>query len=145
MINYSPDIDTAGWGSSTGEERSGQTPPWCTAPARWRFTPEVAWNRRRLESMICKIQQTQGMWYYKDSDSICTCTQDTGHSRWSFGAAWKLYIDFQAAPNFGPILDDRLKEKILKPWKGAHSCHSTCLCVRPSVNNLHDTPFDLGT
>ena len=21
----------------------------------------------------------------------------------------------------GPILDDRLKEKILKPWKGAHS------------------------
>ena len=23
----------------------------------------------------------------------------------------------------GPILDDRLKEKLLKPWKGAHSSH----------------------
>ena len=31
---------------------------------------------------------------------------------------------------FGPILDDRLKEKILKPWKGGHSSHfRVCLCV----------------
>ena len=29
----------------------------------------------------------------------------------------------------GPILDDRLKEKILKPWKGAHSSHFVCVCV----------------
>ena len=33
----------------------------------------------------------------------------------------------------GPILDDRLKEKILKPWKGAHSSHSVCVSVCPSV------------
>ena len=35
---------------------------------------------------------------------------------------------------FGPILDDRLKEKLLKPWKGAlsshfHVCLSVCLSV----------------
>ena len=36
----------------------------------------------------------------------------------------------------GPILDDRLKEKLLKPWKGALSSHSVCLCVRPSVRPL---------
>ena len=30
----------------------------------------------------------------------------------------------------GPILDDRLKEKILKPWKGAHSSHCVCPSVR---------------
>ena len=30
----------------------------------------------------------------------------------------------------GPILDDRLKEKLLKPWKGAHSSHfRVCLSV----------------
>ena len=29
----------------------------------------------------------------------------------------------------GPILDDRLKENILKPWKGALSSHSVCLSV----------------
>ena len=29
----------------------------------------------------------------------------------------------------GPILDDRLKEKILKPWKGALSSHSVCVSV----------------
>ena len=29
--------------------------------------------------------------------------------------------------SIGPILDDRLKEKILKPWKGAHSIHSVCV------------------
>ena len=49
----------------------------------------------------------------------------------------------------GPILDDRLKKKILKPWKGALSSHSVCVSVRPSVcpcvNNLQGTPFDLGT
>ena len=34
----------------------------------------------------------------------------------------------------GPIIDDRLKEKLLKPWKGAHSSHSrVCLCVYVSV------------
>ena len=38
----------------------------------------------------------------------------------------------------GPILDDRLKEKILKSWKGALSSHfrvclSVCLSVRLSV------------
>ena len=37
--------------------------------------------------------------------------------------------------SIGPILDDRLKEKILKPWKGALSsnsvCLSVCLCVCP--------------
>ena len=39
-------------------------------------------------------------------------------------------------PDIGPILDDRLKEKILKPWKGALSIHfrvclsvSVCVCV----------------
>ena len=33
--------------------------------------------------------------------------------------------------SIGPILDDRLKEKLLKPWKGAHSSHfRVCLCVR---------------
>ena len=41
----------------------------------------------------------------------------------------------------GPILDDRLKEKKMKPWKGAHSSQSVC----PSVNKLQGTPFDLGT
>ena len=35
--------------------------------------------------------------------------------------------------SIGPILDDRLKEKILKPWKGAHSSHSVCVCVCLSV------------
>ena len=49
------------------------------------------------------------------------------------------------------ILDDRLKEKILKPWKGAHSSHSVSLChsvrvyVCLSVNGLQVTPFDPGT
>ena len=33
----------------------------------------------------------------------------------------------------GPILDDRLEEKILKPWKGALSSHSVCLSVCLSV------------
>ena len=35
--------------------------------------------------------------------------------------------------SIGPILDDRLKEKILKPWKGALSSHSVCLSVCLSV------------
>ena len=31
----------------------------------------------------------------------------------------------------GPILDDRLKEKLLKAWKGAHSSHfRVCLFLR---------------
>ena len=36
--------------------------------------------------------------------------------------------------SIGPILDDRLKEKLLKSWKGAHSSHlrvCVCLSVRP--------------
>ena len=46
------------------------------------------------------------------------------------------------APFFiGPILNDRLKVKILKPWKGALSSHSVCL----SVNTIQDTLFGLGT
>ena len=33
--------------------------------------------------------------------------------------------------NIGPILDDRLKEKLLKPWKGALCSHfRVCLSVR---------------
>ena len=33
---------------------------------------------------------------------------------------------------FGPILDDRLKEKLLKPWKDALCFHfRVCLCVCP--------------
>ena len=47
---------------------------------------------------------------------------------------WKAFV-------FGPILDDRLKEKILKPYKGAHSSHSVCVSVR----GLQVTPFGLGT
>ena len=42
---------------------------------------------------------------------------------------------------FGPILDDRLKEKILKPRKGAHSSHYVCLSVR----GLKVTSFGIGT
>ena len=45
----------------------------------------------------------------------------------------------------GPILDDRLKEKLLKPWKGAFCSHfRVCLCVCLSVRSRR-TPFDLGT
>ena len=45
----------------------------------------------------------------------------------------------------GPILDDRLKEKFLKPWKGAHSSHfRVCLSVRFSVRELLITVFKLG-
>ena len=48
--------------------------------------------------------------------------------------------------DIGPIIDDRLKEKLLKPWKGAHSSHiRVCLSVRPSVHGLQDTLFGLGT
>ena len=46
----------------------------------------------------------------------------------------------------GPILDDRLKEKILKLWKGALSNHfRMCLSVCLSVDGLQGTPFGLGT
>ena len=50
--------------------------------------------------------------------------------------------------HFGPILDDRLKEKILKPSKGVlcihfRVCLSVCLCVCLSVRGLQSTPFDL--
>ena len=51
------------------------------------------------------------------------------------------FVSYMSVNNrFGPILDDRLKEQILKPWKGAHSSLSVCL----SVNKLQCTPFDLG-
>ena len=42
-------------------------------------------------------------------------------------------------------LYDRLKETILKPWKGALSSHSVCVSVCLSVNGLQGTPFELGT
>ena len=62
-------------------------------------------------------------------------------------------IDERWFSGIGPILDDRLKEKILKPWKGAHSSHSVCPCVRVSVcpsvrvsvRGLQVTSFDLVT
>ena len=52
------------------------------------------------------------------------------------------YVDYVI---FGPILDDRLKETNLKPWKGALSSHSVCLCVCLSVNEVQGTSFELGT
>ena len=52
---------------------------------------------------------------------------------------WLFYVllDINEAAKcgfIGPILDDRFKEKLLKPWKGAHSSHfrvclSVCLCL----------------
>ena len=39
---------------------------------------------------------------------------------------------------FGPILDDRLKEKILKPWKGVHSSHFVCVSVRVQTVKIFD-------
>ena len=46
-----------------------------------------------------------------------------------------ISIDTKFYQLIGPILDDRLKEKLLKPWKGAlcfhfRVCPSVCLCVR---------------
>ena len=35
--------------------------------------------------------------------------------------------------NIGPILDDRMKEKVMKPRKGAHSGHSVCVSFRLCV------------
>ena len=52
----------------------------------------------------------------------------------------KIYTIYMKAI-FGPILDDRLKEKFQKLWKGVHSIPSACL----SVCGLQGTPFDLGT
>ena len=46
----------------------------------------------------------------------------------------------QCDKDIGPILDDRLKDKILKPWKGTISSHSVCPSVREQ-----DTPFSLRT
>ena len=44
------------------------------------------------------------------------------------------------------ILDDMLKEKLLKPRKGAHSSHfRVCVCVCPPVRGLQSKSFDLGT
>ena len=52
---------------------------------------------------------------------------------------------------FWPILDDRLKEKILKPWKGALSSHSespsvrlfVCLCVCEQATGHNFWPRNL--
>ena len=44
---------------------------------------------------------------------------------------WWVWL--RLAEIIGPILDDRLKEKIPKPWKGALSSHSVCLSVCPCV------------
>ena len=57
----------------------------------------------------------------------------------------KILKLWKGALSIGPILDDRLKEKILKPWKGAHSSHSVCPSVCLCVNTLQDTLFQLGT
>ena len=71
------------------------------------------------------------------------------HFWWFFGpleSRWDPYPSPDALwMIIGPILDDRLKEKILKPWKGALSSHSVCLCVCVSVRRLQVTPFGLGT
>ena len=50
--------------------------------------------------------------------------------------------------NIGPILDDRLKEKLLKPWKFAlcshfHVCLSVCLSVRPRATEHTFWPRNL--
>ena len=47
--------------------------------------------------------------------------------------------------NIGLILDDRLKETFLKPWKGVLCIHFVCVCVCLSVCGLHSPPFALGT
>ena len=47
-----------------------------------------------------------------------------------------LFIYILRAQMFiGPILDDGLKEKLLTPWKGAHSHFRVCLCVCLCVYN----------
>ena len=54
-------------------------------------------------------------------------------------------VDGSIPDDIGPILDDRLKEK-LKPWKGAHSSHfRVCPSVCLSVRGLQDTLSGLGT
>ena len=59
-------------------------------------------------------------------------------------------IVFKIIKNIGPILDDRLKEKFLKPWKGVlcihfRVCVSVCVSVCLSVRGLQSTPYDLWT
>ena len=75
---------------------------------------------------------------------VSVCKQVTGHTIWpkklilGLNDPW----DMRKKRIFGPILDDRLKEKLLKPWKGALCSHfRVCLSVR----GLQVTPFDLGT
>ena len=52
-----------------------------------------------------------------------------------------LHVPLQQ-PTVGPILDDRMKEKFLKPWKGVLLTFvSVCLSIR----ELPSTLFDLGT
>ena len=60
--------------------------------------------------------------------------QASGHSLSTriviFGLSKPCTIENWRLLNFGPILDDRLKEKLLKPWKGALCFHFR---MRPSV------------
>ena len=62
----------------------------------------------------------------------------------------QMFIFIGLGTFFWPILDDRLKEKFMKPWKGVlcihfRVCLSVCLSVCPSARGLQSTPFDLGT
>ena len=55
-------------------------------------------------------------------------------------------ISLSFSYHIGPILDDKLKEKILKPLKGVLCIHfHVSVGVYVSVHGLQSTPFDLGT
>ena len=66
------------------------------------------------------------------------------HNNQSLSENWSklVYLSHDLSGSFGPIFDDRLKEKSLKPWKGALCIHFR-VCV--SARGLHSTPFNLGT
>ena len=77
-----------------------------------------------------------------------TCYKSAANAIWSLKHAppgpanqWQR-LDYLSKQLVGPILDDRLKEKLLKPRKGAHSSHFR---VCPSVRGLQGTLFGLGT
>ena len=57
------------------------------------------------------------------------CFSSFSHQNWQFLPECPHFFLFFSSFVFGPILDDRLKEKLLKPWKGALSSHSVCPCV----------------
>ena len=76
------------------------------------------------------------------------CTPNTFNAKCSMERAitllfsWRKWWD--TLDTIGTIIDDRLKEKSLKPWKGVLCIHFlVCVCV--CVRGLHSTPFDLGT